>query len=307
MKKKRKKRKREKIIKVKELDFATVAGIDDATKCPCIGSIFVSGVIANPKIIRKWKKLGVKDSKLITAKKRDKLEKIIKETALGFTVSQITPAMIDDKSYNLNDWEMLIVLQIAQELQKQNTMDAIIIDNWEVTEPVFRKRCANLIAKAIINPQFPHEITLNGTQLTNLALIPQHFADLHYIVVGAASILSKQASDRQYAEYKEIYGNFGSGSPADPQTRLFVWQHRHNPPPIVRTSWNTFAMLAPLERIEDDPIYGRGLRRLEKLKKKSWQELDEYDVDPDQTIRAQDMSVNMPIDSKSPAEPTSDQ
>lgn len=258
---------KEHITKVKELDFATIAGIDDATKCPCIGSIFISGVIANPKIIRKWKKLGVKDSKLITAKKRAKLETIIKETALGFTVAQITPAMIDDKSYNLNDWEMLVVLQIAQELQKSSTMDAIIIDNWEVTENVFRKRCANLIAKSISQSQFPHDITLDGARLVNLPFIPQHYADLHYIVVGAASILSKQASDRQYAEYKEIYGDFGSGNPGDPQTRLFVWQHRHNPLPIIRTSWNTFAMLAPLERIEDDPIYGNGLKRREKIKK----------------------------------------
>jgi len=292
MKKKRKKRKKEQITKIQELNFQTVAGIDDATKCPCIGSIFVSGVIANPKILRKWKKLGVKDSKLIAAKKRAQLEKIIKETALGFTVAQITPAMIDDKSYNLNDWEMLIVLRIAQELQKFGAMEAIIIDNWEVTEPVFRKRYANLIAKSINQPQFPHDITLDGAQLANLVLIPQHFADLNYVVVGAASILSKQASDRQYAEYKEIYGDFGSGSPGDPQTRYFVWQHRHNPPPIVRTSWNTFAMLAPLERIEDDPIYGRGLNRREKMKKKNWQELDER-VNPDHiTVHDQDMPID---------------
>ena len=52
--------------------------------------------------------------------------------------------------------------------------------------------------------------------------------------------------------------------PGDPKTRLFVWQHRHNPPPIIRKSWNTFAMLAPLERIEDDPIYGHGLKRRER-------------------------------------------
>lgn len=275
MKKHRKKRKKEHITKIKELNYATIAGIDDATKCPCIGSIFVSGVIANPRILRKWKKLGVKDSKLVSAKKRAQLEKIIQQTALGFVTAQITPAMIDDKTYNLNDWEMLVVLQITQELQKFSAMDAIIIDNWEVTEPVFRKRCDNLLAKAIDQPQFPHGILIDAQPLTNAPFIPQHYADLHYVVVGAASILSKEASDRQYTEYKEIYGNFGSGSPGDPQTRYFVWQHRHNPPPIVRKSWNTFAMLAPLERIEDDPIYGRGLRRLEKMKKKSWPEDDE--------------------------------
>jgi ribonuclease HII len=244
--------------RVKELSFELIAGIDDATKCPCIGSIFISGVIASPKVLRSWKKLGVKDSKLIAAKKRAKLEKIIKETAIGYATAEITPAMIDDKTYNLNDWEMLVVLHIIQELQKQSNLQTVLIDNWEVNADLFKKRFDSLTAKATIEPQFPHNITINTAQLLNLSLIAQHYADEHYIVVGAASILSKQASDRQYAEYKQQFGDFGSGSPADPKTRLFVWQHRHNPPYIIRKSWNTFSMLAPLEHIEDDPIYSRG-------------------------------------------------
>ena len=257
---------KKRINKIKELSFNVIAGIDDATKCPCIGSIFVSGVVATPKIIRAWKKLGVKDSKLIQAKKRIKLEKIIKETALAFAVAEVTPAMIDDKTHNLNDWEMLVVLQIIGELQKNSALQTVIIDNWEVNEELFHKRCNSFLAQAANAPQFPHNITVSSSPLMNLSLIPQHFADENYIVVGAASILSKQASDKQYAEYKQQYGDFGSGSPADPKTRLFVWQNRHNPPPIIRTSWNTYTMLAPLEHIEDDQIYGRAIRKLEQKK-----------------------------------------
>lgn len=65
---------------VKSKKFEVSAGIDDATKCPCIGSIFVSGVVADKKTIAYWKKIGVKDSKLIAAKKRNKLATIIKKT-----------------------------------------------------------------------------------------------------------------------------------------------------------------------------------------------------------------------------------
>lgn len=46
-----------------------IAGIDDATKCPCIGSIFVSGVVADKDTLQEWRKAGVKDSKLLSAKK----------------------------------------------------------------------------------------------------------------------------------------------------------------------------------------------------------------------------------------------
>jgi ribonuclease HII len=249
------------IEKIKELSFEIIAGIDDATKCPCIGSIFISGVVATPKIIRSWKKLGVKDSKLIAAKKRAHLEKIIKETALCYAIAEITPAMIDDKTHNLNDWEMLIVLKVIQELQKQITVQTVLIDNWEVTEEHFKKRFATLFDLAAKQPQFSHDITINCSQLTNLSLVAQHYADENYVVVGAASILSKQSSDKQYAEYKQQFGDFGSGSPADPKTRLFVWQHRKNPPHIVRTSWKTFTTIASLERIEDDPMHGRTLSK----------------------------------------------
>lgn len=249
------------IIKVKELSFEIIAGIDDATKCPCIGSIFISGVIATPPIIRSWKKLGIKDSKLIAPKKRTKLESIIKETALGYVVAEVTPAMIDDKNYNLNDWEMLVVLHIIQELQKQKTVKTILIDNWEVSEEHFKKRRSSLLHIAEQQPEFPHGITIHNSQLTNLSLVAQHYADENYIVVGAASILSKQASEKQYAEYRQKYGDFGSGNPSDPKTRLFVWQHRHNPLPIIRTTWKTFATLAPLNNIEEDPLYDRAMRK----------------------------------------------
>lgn len=255
-------KKHKKIIKIKELSYSLVGGIDDATKCPCIGSIFVSGVVATPKILRQWKKLGVKDSKLIAPKKRARLEAIIKETALAYSIAEITPAMIDDKTYNLNDWEILVVMKIMQELQGTTQPQAIIIDNWEVNENLFHKRFNSLLALAHNQPKFPHNVLINAPQLLNLSLVAQHYADEHYVVVGAASILSKQASDKQYADYKQIFGDFGSGSPADPKTRHFVWQHRHNPPPIVRTSWNTYKTLIAIDQIEDDPIYCRNKQRV---------------------------------------------
>jgi ribonuclease HII len=240
-----------------------IAGIDDATKCPCIGSIFLAGVVATEKTIKKWKKLGVKDSKLITAKKREKLAKIIKETAEHYTIHDMPPCMIDDKTINLNAWEMVTMIKIVQDLQQVSKLQAIYIDNWEVTEKVFKERFLHLITtKKELFAQ--HNITMNATSLLSLWLIPEHHADENHIVVGAASILAKVASDNQYAEYKKEYGNFGSGSPGDPQTRLFVWQHRHNPPPIVRTSWQTYKTLSQLDAIEDDFFYAK-----KKLKKAS--------------------------------------
>ena len=240
---------------------AIIAGIDDATKCPCIGSIFVSGVVADTKTIRYWKKIGVKDSKLIAPKKRFKLAEIIKESAAAFNIQEVTPAMIDDKRFNLNDWEMLIVCKIAQELKKQSDIYTMHVDNWEVNTSLFAKRFNALSHQYENDIIRQHNLLLDTNVLSTLCFMPEHRADENYVVVGAASILSKTSSDLQYAKYKEIYGDFGSGSPADPKTRLFVWQHRKNPLPIIRTSWNTFKMLERLNSIEDDSIYARILNK----------------------------------------------
>jgi ribonuclease HII len=58
----------------------------------------------------------------------------------------------------------------------------------------------------------------------------------------------------RWRECHEKY-DFDSGSPADPKTRFFVWQHRNNPLPIIRKSWNTYKTLSCLDTIEKDPFY----------------------------------------------------
>jgi ribonuclease HII len=220
-----------------------LAGIDDATKCPCIGSIFLAGVAASPSTIRKWKSLGVKDSKLLSRKKRDALAIAIKETAQAFSVREIVPARIDDKRLNLNAWEMVTVLEILGDLRRSRPdIVRVRIDNWEVSKPHFFARLEQVAPECAMG------------NLDGLVYLPEHRADERYVVVGAASILAKSGSDAQYDAYREQYGNFGSGSPGDPLTRKYVWETRNDPPPIVRRSWNTFKHLSSLERLEDDLI-----------------------------------------------------
>ena len=229
------------------------AGIDDATKCPCIGSIFIAGVVADEKTIRKWKRAGVKDSKLITRTKREKLAALIRSSARAYSIQEVTPAMIDDKRMNLNAWEMGVVLNIMQVLYEKNLIHDIYIDNWEVNEQVFWKRVEEVCAVDLVHRDF--KFSFNKEILAYLHMHIEHRADTQYTIVGAASILAKTSSDAQYDEYAKIYGPFGSGSPADLATRTFVWEHRHNPPPIIRTSWNTYKTLAKLDDIEQDLVY----------------------------------------------------
>ena len=100
------------------------------------------------RILLKNGKSGVKDSKLIAPKKREELAQLIKETASGISIMEITPQMIDDKSLNLNEWEMLTVLTIAKKLQRKASFEKVYIDNWEFSEKKFKERIIELTSKS---------------------------------------------------------------------------------------------------------------------------------------------------------------
>ncbi len=242
-------------------EIKLIAGIDDATKCPVIGSIFLVGVVADEKTIEHWKSIGVKDSKLVAFKKREKLAKIIKKTATHFVIEQITAPMIDDQSFNLNEWEMLVLFKIVKKMQKIENIEHYIVDNWETTKKGFDRRKKSLLKYALRKKLTSKKITLNRKNINSLNFVAEHKADENYTIVGAASILAKSASDAQYRKYRKIYGDFGSGNPGDPKTRLFVWNHRENPLPIIRKSWNTYKVLSKLTSIEEDYLYSRKIKK----------------------------------------------
>jgi len=208
-------------------------GIDDATRCPVIGSLFVAGVLADRKAINHFKKIGVKDSKLLTKSKRFKLfEEILKHSNVAVTM--ITPECIskdvnlDGEILNLNDKEMIAYLSIVNRL---NTDDVrIIVDNFEHSREGFVKR-AEKYKKYNWNKW-----------------IIEHDADKKYTIVGAASIVAKCYSDMEFDYLNEKY-NLGSGNPNDSKTIEFIKKHLNHKPKCqdgcqwIRWNWHTIKRL----------------------------------------------------------------
>ena len=72
-----------------------VLGVDEAGKGPVIGSLFIAGVLIEEENISKLESIGVKDSKLLTHKKRIILADNIKKIVKKYKILQIKPSEID--------------------------------------------------------------------------------------------------------------------------------------------------------------------------------------------------------------------
>lgn len=70
----------------------TVCGIDEAGRGPLCGPVFAAAVILPTGVIIN----GLRDSKKLTAAKRDELFEIIKEKAVSWSVASASPAEIDE-------------------------------------------------------------------------------------------------------------------------------------------------------------------------------------------------------------------
>ena len=94
-------------------------GIDDAGRGPVMGPMCLAGVIIKEEDEAPFAESGIKDSKLLTAKKRDQLVGQIKEKAVSFKAILVTPIEIDTgfgMKLNLNEVEALTCGDIINEL-----------------------------------------------------------------------------------------------------------------------------------------------------------------------------------------------
>ena len=146
-----------------------VLGIDEAGRGPVIGPLIVAGVM-----IQDGKEVllgAVKDSKLLTHKKRIELNHLIQEHS-EFKIIEVSPKEIDeavdgdDKKMNLNWLEAHKQAEIINELKP----DVAIIDCPSPNCKKYADYLRNLL----------------NEELKNIKLIVEHKADVNYPVCSAA-------------------------------------------------------------------------------------------------------------------------
>ena len=202
-----------------------VAGVDEAGRGCVIGPLVVAGVAVKSENLSLLVELGVKDSKLLTPKKREALYPEIIKLAESHHIIKVAPSQIDKavqstrRLHKLNRLEAQTMAQVIQALKP----DQVYVDAADVLENRFKNHI--------------RECLTIKTRITS-----KHKADLTYPVVSAASIIAKVERDGEIANLKVQYGDFGSGYLTDDRTIDFLkrlLEEFGDYPSCVRQSWKT--------------------------------------------------------------------
>lgn len=200
-----------------------VAGVDEAGRGCIIGPLVVAGVAVSDEKLCDVAALGVKDSKLLTSKKRDVLFQEIIKIVHDFKIVKVPPHEID-KAVNcqiplhkLNRLEAKTMAQVIEYLSPKE----VYVDAADILE----KRFATHISEYLtVKPK----------------IISRHKADQLYPIVSAASIIAKVERDKEIELLKKEFGDLGSGYLHDKKTQTFIveWLKTHEDyPSFVRKSW----------------------------------------------------------------------
>jgi ribonuclease HII len=206
-----------------------ILGIDEAGRGPVIGPMVLAGCLIKEESQIELKKLGVKDSKELTQKRREYLSEKIKEIAETFEIVLSSPSEIDNSlkdGTNLNYLEAKKIAEIINKINKGYSRIRVIVDCPSVT-----------IGK------WTDILKTNIENLSNLEIVCEHKADKNHVAVSAASILAKCIREKEMEKLKETYGTeIGSGYTSDPSTIKFLELNvgKNESSGIFRKSWDTW-------------------------------------------------------------------
>ncbi len=194
-----------------------ICGVDDAGRGSMIGPMVIAGISIEKKNIPKLRKLGVRDSKKLSPKKRELLYKQIVKLVDDYHVIRIPPRTIDKYvfKHNLNHLEAKKMAEVISNLNP----DLSYVDSCDVNAARFGREISDLSNKSKVKSY--------------------HYADSRFVVVSAASIIAKVSRDRSIMRLNKT-SNLGSGYPSDKKSVNYVKKIVSSKKPLptsVRKSW----------------------------------------------------------------------
>ena len=186
-----------------------IAGVDEAGRGPCAGPLVVAAVILRDPFSPTLTE--VRDSKALTAKKREHLYSVIEEEALALSIIEISSEEIDRQGLHKSNLEgfrrAVLALQVTPEY--------VLTDGYAI----------------------------EGLPMPTLGIWK---GDQVAISISAASIIAKVYRDRIMVQMDEIYPGYGFASHKGYSSSLHTEaMKRLGITPIHRRSFANVAILIP--------------------------------------------------------------
>jgi ribonuclease HII len=201
------------------------SGVDEAGRGCVLGPLVMGLCTLSHEQEIYFKKLGVKDSKLLSKKKRVEFFSIIQKNSIEYKIMAVPAEELNVlmNRYSLNEIEAMKTAEMVKSLKI--IPKRLILDCPDTQPEKYKQRMIsnfNLI-------DYKHSIEI----------ISEHKADLNHMSVSCASVLAKVTRDRLI---NEIIGYELSGYPADPKTikyiKDYILEHKKIPP-FARDKWAT--------------------------------------------------------------------
>ncbi len=156
--------------------YENIAGIDEAGRGPLAGPVVAAAIIfSKNKLFNKLLKIGIRDSKLLSPKKREYLSELILEKCHSSSIGIVSEETIDE--INILEASLLAMRRAVEKLEVQP--DFLLIDG---------------------------NYTIKNYPVSQIA-IPK--ADQYVFSVSAASILAKVTRDKILVDLDEKYPEYG--------------------------------------------------------------------------------------------------
>ncbi len=203
-------------------DVNMIAGVDEAGMGALAGPVVAAAVIFSQErtaaLEEATQKIPIRDSKLLSAKQREKAAILIRETAFSWAIGQASVEEIDE--INIRNASHLAMRRAIENLT--NTPDMLLIDG----------------TSAAVHPSIFSLSLIKGDQLS--------------YSIAAASILAKVTRDALMAEADKLYPAYGFASHKGYGAAIHMQALKtHGATPLHRKSYAPVAQVLTLQQASD--------------------------------------------------------
>ncbi|MFA5246831.1 MAG: ribonuclease HII [Candidatus Micrarchaeia archaeon] len=210
-----------------------VIGCDEAGRGCVLGALVMAAFAVPKECELELKAAGAKDSKELSASKREELAKTLgsmgKYMTRHISAAEINTAMMRKKSLNELEAEVIAELLDAFVLSLQKNGSSINTIYVDSPDPIPKK--------------YEQRIRKHAKNLAKIKIISDNHSENKYPCVAAASIMAKTERDAELEKIHKIFKgeDIGCGYTHDKVTIEFVRKHLHDAllAPYLRTQWKT--------------------------------------------------------------------